>query len=61
MAHFSRKRFGWGPPKTWQGWIFLGMWCLAVMGVSTQPPSVAGGLALLALLVFLLFVLSRDE
>lgn len=60
MAHFSRKRFGWGPPKTWQGWVFFLLWCAAFTGVASRPPSVLGGMTSLGLLVFLLYVLSRD-
>jgi hypothetical protein len=61
VAHFSRKRFGWGPPKTWQGWVFLGIWSLAFTAVASQPPSVLGGLLSLGLLAFFLYVVSRDD
>lgn len=61
MGHFSRKRFGWGPPKTWKGWVFLGMWCLAFTAVASQPPSMLGGVLSLALVAFLVYVAARDS
>ena len=27
--------FGWGPPKSWQGWVFLGSW-IALLVAGTQ-------------------------
>jgi hypothetical protein len=25
---------GWGPPQTWQGWVFMLVWCLILLPVS---------------------------
>ena len=57
---FPRKRFGWGPPTTWQGWVFLALWGAAFAGVA-RTTSVNNFLASLVLIGFLLFVASIEE
>lgn len=57
---FPRKRFGWGPPTTWQGWVFLALWFASFAGVM-RTPSAMNFLASLVLIGFLLFVASIEE
>jgi len=56
---FPRKRYGWGPPDTWQGWVFLALWVASFAAVASQPLGVMHGVMALALIGFLLFVASR--
>lgn len=58
---FPRKRFGWGPPTAWQGWVFLGLWCVSFAAVTSREPTVATALGSLALIVFLIGVASVEE
>lgn len=40
---FPAKRYGWGwgPPCTWQGWVVLGVWLIALfVGVRHLSPPV---------------------
>ena len=53
---FPRKRFGWGPPNTWQGWVFLGLWGVSFAAVTSREPTVTSALGSLALVGFLLGV-----
>ena len=42
MYWFPAKRYGWGwgLPSTWQGWVVLAMYALAVaLGVALFPPA----------------------
>ena len=57
---FPRKRFGWGPPDTWQGWVFLALWCASFGAVVGRTPSAMNLLASLVLIGFLLFVASIE-
>jgi hypothetical protein len=42
---FRQKTFGYGPaPATWQGWIFMGMSCLAVFAVILSAPAIRDNL-----------------
>ena len=60
MAHFPRKRFGWGPPATWQGGVFLFLLLVSLSGLTSGEPTAVGVIALLALLGFALYVLWED-
>jgi hypothetical protein len=60
LVFFPRKRFGWGPPTTWQGWVFLLLWVASFTAVA-RTKSLMNVLASLALIGFALFVASIEE
>ena len=51
---FPAKRYGWGwgPPRTWQGWVVLALYVLAVVAISVRVPPTSDS-ALFALLLTL--------
>jgi len=61
MPHFPRKRFGWGPPATWQGGVFLFLWMVSVAAATSGERTAGGLVLLLGLMVFLLYVLWTDS
>jgi hypothetical protein len=58
---FPRKRFGWGPPDTWQGCVFLALWGLSFAAVLGSRPNAMNFLGSLVLVGFLLFVASIED
>lgn len=60
VAHFPRKQFGWGPPATWQGGVFLFLFILSLSGLTSGEPTAAGIIPVLALIAFVLYVLWQD-
>ena len=40
---FPAKRFGWGwgPPRTWQGWVVIGAYAAAIAVICRRNPPVA--------------------
>jgi hypothetical protein len=58
---FPRKTIGWGPPVTWQGWVFLALWCASFAGVAGDLRSPWRAVGALALIVFLYGVATLEE
>jgi len=53
---FPAKRYGWGwgPPKTWQGWLFLTVWLAVILPAS---PYLAGRSLPLFLVFFAVMII----